>query len=143
VCHPGYNFLDERLDRFYHALTQVVDLRGWVHGYSSLSPKINIAWSEIFVLERLFPPLADMADYKLALRQLTQASNAVLFEVVEDTSRSFSQSTANKWTKAMLDAECQQFLGQLLDLRNGFMLRHQDELLRALGRHHAAADVYA
>jgi hypothetical protein len=30
VCQPGYDFLDPRLDRFYDALTRVVDLTGWV-----------------------------------------------------------------------------------------------------------------
>jgi anaerobic magnesium-protoporphyrin IX monomethyl ester cyclase len=134
ICHPGYDFLDPRLDRFYHALTQVVDLRGWVHGYGSLSPQINIAWSEVAVLERLFPPLADMTEYKRALRDLTSASNGVLFEIVEDTARAFAEDQPNRWTKEMLDRECQRFLKELVDLRDGFMLRHQGELLRALGR---------
>jgi len=134
ICHPGYDFLDPRLDRFYHALTQVLDLRGWVHGYGSLSPQINIAWSEVAVLERLFPPLAKMKEYKAALRALTQASNAVLFRIVEDTARAFADDAPNPWTKALLDQECQQFLNCLLELRDGFMLRHQDELLRALGK---------
>jgi len=133
ICQPGYDFLDPRLDQFYHALTQVLDLRGWVHGYGSLSPQINIAWSEIAVLERLFPPLADMEEYKAELRALTQASNAVLFRIVEDTAQAFSDGGRNPWTKPLLDRECEQFLGRLLELRDGFMLRHQDELLRALG----------
>jgi radical SAM superfamily enzyme YgiQ (UPF0313 family) len=132
ICQPGYDFLDPRLDQFYHALTQVLDLRGWVHGYGSLSPQINIAWSEVAVLERLFPPLADMQDYKSALRALTQASNAVLFLIVEDTARAFCDNAPNPWTKALLDRECEQFLNRLLELRDGFMLRHQDELLGAL-----------
>jgi radical SAM superfamily enzyme YgiQ (UPF0313 family) len=132
ICHPGYDFLDPRLDSFYHALTQVVDLTGWVHGYGSLSPQINIAWSEVAVLERLFPPLPDMAAYKTALRQLTRASNDILFQIVEDTSRSFSDNTVNPWSKDLLDTECQRFLNALLELRNGFILRHQDTLLAAL-----------
>jgi len=134
ICHPGYDFLDPRLDRFYYALTQVVDLRGWVHGYASLSPKINIAWSEIVVLERLFPALPDLMEYKHALRELTKASNDVLFQIVEDTARAFTDDIPNRWTKALLDIECTRFLDHLLELRDGFMLRHQDELLEALRR---------
>lgn len=134
ICHPGYDFLDPRLDRFYHALTQVVDLRGWVHGYGSLSPQINIAWGEISILERLFPPLADMAEYKQALRELTKSSNEVLFRIVEDTARAFSDNVPNPWTRESLETECQRFQNRLLTMRNGFMLRHQDELLRALHR---------
>jgi radical SAM superfamily enzyme YgiQ (UPF0313 family) len=134
ISHPGYDFLDPRLDQFYYALTQVLDLRGWVHGYGSLSPKINIAWSEIFVLERLFPRLSDLAEYRKALQALTKASNGVLFEIVKDTARAFADDEPNRWTKELLDAECSRFLSTLLDMRNGFMLRHQDELLHALGR---------
>jgi hypothetical protein len=132
LCHPGYDFLDPRLDNFYHALTQVVDLTGWVHGYGSLSPQINIAWSEVAVLERLFPPLHDMSSYKQALRQLTRASNDILFQIVEDTSRAFSRNIDNPWSRELLDAECRRFLDTLLELRNGFILRHQETLLRAL-----------
>jgi radical SAM superfamily enzyme YgiQ (UPF0313 family) len=133
ISHPGYNFLDPRLDRFYYALTQVIDLRGWVHGYESLSPKINIAWSEIFVLERLFPALSDMAEYKRRLRSLTRASNDVLFSVVEETARAFSDNVHNRWTRDLLNVECKRFLDNLLEMRNEFMLRHQAELLRSLG----------
>jgi hypothetical protein len=32
----------------------------------------------------------------------------------------------------LLDAECRRFLERLVEMRNGFMLRHQDELLEAL-----------
>jgi anaerobic magnesium-protoporphyrin IX monomethyl ester cyclase len=143
ICHPGYDFLDPRLDRFYHALTQVVDLRGWIHGYGSLSPKINIAWNEIVILERFFPPLSDLRQYKQALRELTRASNDVLFQVVEDTAREFSDDVPNPWTKQLLDEQCQRFLDQLVNLRDGFMLRHQDELLRALGREREVEDICA
>ena len=134
LCNPGYDFLDPRLDRFYYALTQVVDLRGWVHGYGSLSPKINVAWSEIAVLERLFPPLNDLAQYKRDLRELTRAANEVLFAIVEDTAEEFSGGTPSRWTKERLEGESSRFLKRLLDLRDGFMLRHQEELLRALHR---------
>ena len=143
ICHPGYDFLDPRLDRFYHALTQVVDLRGWIHGYGSLSPQINIAWSEVVVLERLFPPLPDMEEYKQALRDLTKASNGVLFQIVEETALAFSDNIPSRWTKASLDMECERFLNRLLDMRNGFMLRHQDRLLLALGRESVLEDACA
>ena len=143
ICHPGYDFFDPRLDRFYYALTQVVDLRGWIHGYGSLSPKINIAWSEVFVLERLFPPLPGMEEYKRALRNFTKESNGVLFEIVEDTARAFSDNVPSRWTKELLDGECDRFLNRLLDMRDSFMLRHQDQLLRALGHAPIAENVCA
>ena len=132
VCQPGYDFLDSRVDRFYWALTQEVDLRGWVHGSDSLSPKINIALSEVAVLERLFPPLADLEQYKHALRQLTKASNDVLFDIIEDTARAFRDRTSIRWTKEMVEVECKRFLNDLIEMRDGFILRHQGELLKAL-----------
>lgn len=134
ICHPGYDFLDPRLDSFYNSLTQVVDLTGWVHGYESLSPQINLAWSEIAILERLFPPLPDMAAYKQDLRQLTRASNDVLFQIVEDTAAAFSENKTNRWSKELLQLECKRFHTDLLDMRNAFMLRNQDILLRSLRR---------
>ena len=132
ICHPGYDFLDPRLDRFYNALTQDVDLRGWVHGSGSLSPQINLAWCEAVILERLFPPLSDLAEYKQQLRELTKSANGVLFQIIEDTSRAFSDDMPNLWTSERVDRECRRFLDRLLAARNGFMLRHQEELLEAL-----------
>jgi anaerobic magnesium-protoporphyrin IX monomethyl ester cyclase len=132
VCHPGYDFLDPRLDRFYHALTQTVDLRGWVHGSGSLSPQINLAWSEVVVLERLFPLLPGMAEYKRQLRDLTRSANDVLFQIIEDTSRAFSDGMPNRWTSELVNGECKKFLHHLLEMRDGFILRHQDKLLEAL-----------
>jgi hypothetical protein len=75
-----------------------------------------------------------MAEYKQALRVLTKSSNDVLFQIVEDTARAFSDDIPNRWTKELLDVECKRFLNNLLDMRNGFMLRHQDQLLQALHR---------
>lgn len=142
ICHPGYDFVDPRLNRYYHALTQVVDLRGWVHGYDSLSPKINIALNEIAVLERLFPPLDDMEDYKHSLRKLTAASNSVLFDIVESTARAFEEDTPLRWTRDMVEADCERFLNELVEMRDGFMLRHQDELLSALDQRKAVPVAY-
>jgi anaerobic magnesium-protoporphyrin IX monomethyl ester cyclase len=134
VCNPGYDFLDPRLDNFYHSLTRVIDLTGWVHGYSSLSPKINVAWTEVAVLERLFSPLATMAAYKAALRKFTRESNDVLFQVVEDTAREFSDNVPNTWSKERLNQECNRFLSGLLQLRDNFILENQATLLRVLER---------
>jgi radical SAM superfamily enzyme YgiQ (UPF0313 family) len=142
ICHPGYDFLDPRLNRFYHSLTQVVDLRGWVHGYDSLSPKINIALNEIAVLERLFPPLDDMEAYKQSLRKLTADSNAVLFDIVQSTARAFEQDVPLRWSRDMVESECKRFLTELVEMRDGFMLRHQDELLSALAQRKTAPMAY-
>lgn len=139
IFHPGYDFLDPRLDRFYNALTEVVDLTGWVHGYESLSPQINLAWSEVAILERLFPALPEMPDYKRGLRQLTKESNDVLFRIVDDTARAFTEGVPNGWNRDLLQARCEAFRSHLLEMRNGFMFRNQDVLLRSLARERALA----
>jgi hypothetical protein len=84
-----------------------------------------------------------MEEYKQALRELTKASNGVLFQIVEETARVFSDNIPSRWTKELLDVECERFLNRLLDMRNGFMLRHQDRLLLALGREAILEDACA
>jgi anaerobic magnesium-protoporphyrin IX monomethyl ester cyclase len=134
ITHPGYDFLDPKLDRFYQALTGVVDLTGWVHGYESLSPRINLAWSEIALLKRLFPPLPGMDRYEQQLRAITKSSNEVLFQILDDTARTFLEGVSNRWSKALLNEYCDGFSNELLGTRNGFMLRNQDLLLEAIER---------
>jgi len=143
ICQPGYDFLDSRVDRFYSSLTQEVDLKGWIHGSNSLSAMINTALSEVAVLERLFPPLAGLRQYKHELRQLTKASNDALFQIVEDTARTFREGTSHRWSTQMVEAKAKRFLNDLIDMRDGFMLRHQDELLKALEEQRAAQTAIA
>lgn len=132
VCHPDYDFLDPTLTDFYHALCDVVETTGWIHGIHALSPQLNFAWSELAVMERLYPPLAGLADYKDTLREITRASNDLLFRVVEDMSYVFSKGTAHVWSAAALEAECKGFRERFLEERNTFVLRNQAVLLQAL-----------
>lgn len=32
VCHSDYEFIDPRLDDFFHALNRMVQVSGWIHG---------------------------------------------------------------------------------------------------------------
>jgi radical SAM superfamily enzyme YgiQ (UPF0313 family) len=143
ICHPSYDFIDPRLDEMYSYLTQVVDLRGWVHGTDSLAPQVNTAWSEVFILERLFPPLPDMAAYKQALRQLTKACNEVLFEIVADTALAFSDGVPSRWNSAKVNDECERIRNWLHSHRNAFILKHQDRLFDALPRRNVGEQVYS
>jgi radical SAM superfamily enzyme YgiQ (UPF0313 family) len=132
ITHPDYDFLDPRLGDFYSALTRSVDLTDWVHGYQSLSPQINYAWTEVGILERLFPSLAGMSAYKQALQTITKTSNDRLFSIVEDTSFYFSDGKPNPWSNAIIRKNCEEFLNNLVNTRNDFILRHQDIILKAL-----------
>jgi len=90
ICNRDYDFLDERLSDYYQALSRLVHVTGWIHGYHALSPQLHWAWHETAVMERLFPPLPGMEDYKNTLAAITRDSNDLLLRVVEDLSYVFS-----------------------------------------------------
>lgn len=132
VCNPDYDFLDPRLDDFFEALRRIVHIAGWIHGHRALSPQLNWAWNEAAVMERLFPRLPGLGEYKEALRRITRASNELLFRVVEDMSYVFSDGRANVWSGEFLEAECQQFLDRLLRARDEFVYQNQAVLVDVL-----------
>jgi anaerobic magnesium-protoporphyrin IX monomethyl ester cyclase len=132
VTNPYYDFLDPKLTDFCYALSEVVEVSGWVHGLEALSPTLNFAWSELAVMERLFPHLPDLSIYRSELQDITAASNNLLFQVVEDISFAYSDGTPNFWSATALRPKCQSFLDRLLDARNGFVARNQAILLQAL-----------
>jgi anaerobic magnesium-protoporphyrin IX monomethyl ester cyclase len=132
VCNPTYNFLDPRLDAFYDELTRVVNVSGWVHGYRALSPQLNWVWNEVAIIERLFPRLQGMPEYKQRVREITQASNDLLFRVVEDMSYAYSDGAASQLSASDLQARCRQWVEDLVRERNDFIFGRQQTLLAAL-----------
>jgi radical SAM superfamily enzyme YgiQ (UPF0313 family) len=141
VCAPDYDFLDPRLEDFYQALARTVDVTGWIHGHKALSPQLNWAWNEAAVMERLFPDLPDMSSYKAMLRQITRASNDLLFNVVDDIAYDFEIGRGSEHDTEALGRRCSDFLDRLLTERNAFVGRNQGILLEALqqGMPHEAA----
>jgi anaerobic magnesium-protoporphyrin IX monomethyl ester cyclase len=132
ICHPDYDFLDPRVGHFFHALNSLVHVSGWIHGIQALTPQLNYAWNELAVMERLFPLLPGLPEYKAALREVTQGANELLFRVVEDTSYVFTDGKPDVWTGEELRTRCQEFLERLVDQRNAFVCSTQDLLERAL-----------
>ena len=98
VCNPDYDFLDPRIGEFYEALTQVVSLTGWIHGLKAVTSQLGWAWHEVATIERLFPALPGIEDYKRTLRRITKTSNEFLLQVVEDLTFVFSEGRETKWT---------------------------------------------
>lgn len=143
VCNPDYDFLDPRLGEFYEGLTAVVDIRGWIHGFRSLSLQLSWAWHEVAVLEKLFPALPGMDTYKVTLRRITSASNMLLFQVVEDTSYVYSHSRPNPWSAPRVEEQRRQFEEDLRRERDAFVFGHQQVLLRALEPTSPVEPVYA
>jgi radical SAM superfamily enzyme YgiQ (UPF0313 family) len=132
VCNPDYDFLDPRLSEFYDELSDIVNVTGWVHGYSALSPQLNWAWNELAVMQHLFPTLDGLPEYQESLRSVTADSNELLFRVVEDLSFAHSRGDPHSWSAAVLARECELFQSRLLTARDEFVLAHQAVLLESL-----------
>ena len=129
VCNPDYDFLDPRLTAFYNALTEYVDIQGWIHGYEGLSMYLKTAWQEVAVIERLFPPIAELSAYRHDLRRVTRESNDLLLRVIEDLWGEFANGVPSGWSAWDIEDARKRFLAGLLDARDSFMLRNQDVLL--------------
>ncbi len=133
ICNPDYDFLDPRLEEFYEGLTSVVNVRGWIHGLEAVTIQLSCAWHEVATMERLFPELPGMTEYKETLREITKSSNALLLQVVEDLSYVYSDNAPNKWSRDEVEAQREQVLTQLLAERDAFVFGNQDILMSALG----------
>lgn len=133
VLNPDYDFLDPRLEAFFEQTNQALNLTGWIHGLKALSPQLKFAWSEVAVMERLNPGLPGLADYSLRLRGITSASNAVLFNVVEElVDRCRHGLTLPQGFAVNLARESNRFVRDLTRERDAFVFRNQSALLRAL-----------
>ena len=121
------------MNDYYQALSQLVHVTGWIHGYHALSPQLHWAWHETAVMERLFPPLPDMQDYKNRLAAITRDSNDLLLRVVEKALRMcFRTARQTSWRAEFLQSECARFIEELVRERNAFVGRHQAILMGAL-----------
>jgi hypothetical protein len=138
VCNPDYDFLDGRVSDYYFALKRIVDVTGWIHGHRALSPSINFAWNEVAILEKLFPRLPDTETYKRTLRDITQRSNALLFQVVEDLCEAYATGSAHTWAAETLQERSSVFLNRLVTERDAFIGRHQRVLMDVIQRYNSA-----
>jgi radical SAM superfamily enzyme YgiQ (UPF0313 family) len=134
VCNPDYDFLDPRLEDFHNGLTSVLNVNGWIHGLKAVTTQLQWAWNEVAVMERLFPALRGMPTYKKKLAGITKASNALLLEIVEDLSYVYSDNKPIRWDPAEIEQRREDYLADLLKVRDAFVFSHQDILLHALER---------
>ena len=132
VCNPDYDFLDPKMNEFYEALTQYLNISGWIHGYEALSIQLKWAWQEVEVIERLFPAIAELPSYRGRLRDITAASNNFLLRVDEDLSWNFSGRRLDTCSPAEVEVKRIEFLNDLLNERNAFVERNQPTLLQEL-----------
>ena len=136
VCHPDYDFIDPRLDDFFHALNRMVHVSGWIHGIGALTPQLQYAKAEIAAMRALFPSIPGLVysleDYRETIRAITRSANELLFRVVEDVSYEFSDGRPSSWSSESVRAERLAFQKTLLLERNLFVADNQAILLRAL-----------
>jgi radical SAM superfamily enzyme YgiQ (UPF0313 family) len=134
VVSPDYDFLDPKVTNFYQGLGSVMTKTGWIHGMDALSQELAFAEVEEAVMERLFPVLPGIKDYRRRLCDIIRRANHVLFEVVEEMCEAYDKGLTHRWSAEVLHEQCQGFMESFLSERNAFVLRHQDTLLEALGR---------
>ncbi len=134
VCDPDYAFLDPRIDDLYADLSRLVHIAGWVHGHRALSPKINWAWNELAVMDRLFTGLAGRERYVHSLRAITRASNELLLRLVLETAAAHEAGRAHRWAQDRLAPPCDRLLERLAAARDGYIARNQPALLAALAQ---------
>lgn len=134
VCNPDYDFLDPRLTDFYEGLTNMISLRGWIHGLEAVTVQLSTAWHEVAVMQRLFPSLPGMRQYKTKLSAITKRSNSLLLDVVEDLTYAYSDGREIKWKPEEVEACRQQVLDDLIAQRDEFVLANEEVLLATLRR---------
>jgi len=132
VCNPDYDFLDPRIGEFYEALTNLVSLSGWIHGLKAVTSQLGWAWHEVATIERLFPALPGMEEYKDTLRGITKNSNDLLLRVVEDLAYQFSDNILATWTPAVVEEAREHFLEELLRERDAFVYSNEEILIDTL-----------
>ena len=113
---------------------RVNELSTWPAGSTATraSPKLNWAWNELAVLDRLFPALQGRQAYEGALRAITRASNELLFRLVLDITAAHEDGKGHRWTSERLAGPCDRLLERLAVARDGFVTRNQEALLGTL-----------
>lgn len=132
VCNPDYDFLDPRIGEFYEELTKLVSLTGWIHGLKAVTMQLGWAWHEVATIERLFPVLPGMEEYKETLRDITKRSNDLLLRVVEDLSYHFSEGKPLTWTPEIVNEAREQVLDELLCVRDAFVHANEAIIIETL-----------
>ncbi len=97
-----------------------------------MSHQFNWAWHEIFIIRRLVGELPGLGAFQRRLADLTNRSNAVLFDFVEETSTAFESGNVELLLRNDLGTQRRDLRDHLVHLRNGFILDNQDALLNAL-----------
>jgi anaerobic magnesium-protoporphyrin IX monomethyl ester cyclase len=133
LVQPDYSFLDPRIDDFYRAVRDLVQVTGWVHDLHGVSRILNSLKTEAVVAERLFPqPLVGLTSYRRELAEITRESNDTLIAVIADMSSAILANLEPAWTGSELRRRGECLKERALDARDAFVYANQPQLLAAL-----------
>ncbi len=132
ICHPDYDFLDPRVDAFFHALNRLIHVSGWIHGIGALTVQLQYVKGEIAVMEALFPHLARFDQYRETVRSITAQANHTLFRIVADVLAEYRDHGRRRWTPNRVKELALAFQHQLLGERHAFVSLNERVLLSAL-----------
>lgn len=130
TAQPDYDFLDPALDEYYRSLDR--SMRQWVHGKESVSHNLSAALHETAVIRSLFPPLAGIRPYEAVLRKLTKKANNLVLSAIHQSSTVFETRREFPFSAEVMDRKAQKFIGEIIDRRNTFILRNQDQMLASI-----------
>ena len=130
ICDPTYDFPDPRIDRLYRHLDDYLDRSGWIHGHSALSPAINWAWNEVAIMRAFSPDLPGLAEYVRALSCLSSRANAGIFDLVDQLADHHEHGRPVALSPDAFANMAARLGARLLVLRNAFIRRNQNGLLR-------------
>jgi hypothetical protein len=108
-------------------------MSGWIHGLKAVTSQLGWAWHEVATMDRLFPSLPGMAEYKQTLRRMTKTSNDLLLQVVEDLSYKHSDNRKTAWDALLIEGHRERILEELIAERDAFVYGNERILLGALG----------
>jgi hypothetical protein len=114
----------------------------WPHGPTATARfplQLNLAWSEVAILERLFGNVPGIDAYRESVRGITRESNHVLLRTVEDTASVFSDGAPQRHSAEELRFQRDAFVERLTANRKAFLIRNQAMLLEILEREGQAA----
>jgi len=132
ICHPDYDFLDPRVDAYFHALNQMVHVSGWIHGIGALTVQLQYVKGEVAVMAGLFPALDGFGEYRETVRTITASANEVLFQVVGEVLGEYRDGRPHRWTPRRVKEACVNFQESLMNERNAFVARNQAILMHSL-----------
>jgi radical SAM superfamily enzyme YgiQ (UPF0313 family) len=140
LTHPDYDFLDVRLNEYYHLLHKTI--RPWMHNYG-LSNGLNYAWDELAAVRRLVPGVTGLEDYARDLRALTREANERLFLLVEESIDAFLGGRSTPLDSNAVSAYCDRAQARLIHRRNNFVADNIYELKETVAPESAQAPVMA